>query len=258
MQRRVELSLSPSHAADPIIVKQMTAKQAGIVVDSIRSLRLVRRSIDARGRKPLVRLAVDVFVGEDPPVATPLVKSLKPAKADRRVVIIGAGPAGYFAALELLKYGVTPIVLDRGKDVRERRRDLRAIQQDGVVDPDSNYCFGEGGAGTYSDGKLYTRSHKRGDVDKVLHLLVEHGANPDILIDAHPHIGSNKLWTVVQAIRETIQRLGGEVHFHSRVVDFVIDHAPTKKITGVVLENGDLVEGQAVILATGHSARDIF
>jgi uncharacterized FAD-dependent dehydrogenase len=236
----------------------MTAKQAGIVVDSIRSLRLVRRSIDARGRKPLVRLAVDVFVGEDPPVATPLVKSLKPAKADRRVVIIGAGPAGYFAALELLKYGVTPIVLDRGKDVRERRRDLRAIQQDGVVDPDSNYCFGEGGAGTYSDGKLYTRSHKRGDVDKVLHLLVEHGANPDILIDAHPHIGSNKLWTVVQAMRETIQRLGGEVHFHSRVVDFVIDHAPTKKITGVVLENGDLVEGQAVILATGHSARDIF
>lgn len=258
MQRRIELSLTPTQAADPVLVKNMAAKHAGVPIDSIRSLRLVRRSIDARGRHPIVRLAADIFVGEDPPTIRPLLKNLKQGKSNQRVVIVGAGPAGYFAALELLQYGITPVILDRGKDVRERRRDLRAIQQDGVVNANSNYCFGEGGAGTYSDGKLYTRSHKRGDVDHILRLLVEHGANPDILVDAHPHIGSNKLWAVVQAIRETILRHGGEVRFNSTVVDFVIDHKPTPKITGVVLENGDLVEGQAVILATGHSARDIF
>lgn len=258
MQRRVELSLSPSQAADPVTVKLAAAKSAGVPVDSIRSLRLVRRSIDARGRHPVVRMAADIFVGEDPPATRPLIKDLKMARPDQRVVIVGAGPAGYFAALELLQFGITPVILDRGKDVRERRRDLRAIQQDGVVDPNSNYCFGEGGAGTYSDGKLYTRSHKRGDIDKILHLLVEHGATPDILVDSHPHIGSNKLWSVVQSIRETILRHGGEVHFGSKVVDFVIDHKPVSKITGVVLEDGTLVEGQAVVLATGHSARDIF
>jgi uncharacterized FAD-dependent dehydrogenase len=176
--------------------------------------------------------------------------------------VVGAGPAGYFAALELLELGIKPIVLDRGNDVQLRRRDLRAIQQFGEVNPDSNYCFGEGGAGTYSDGKLYTRSVKRGNVYKSLKLLVEHGAKSDILTEAHPHIGSNKLPGVVQNLRQTIQSFGGEVHFGQCVSDFILRDG---KIKGVVTESvgGDSGAGRewladVVILATGHSARDIY
>jgi uncharacterized protein len=172
----------------------------------------------------------------------------------KEVIIVGAGPAGYFAAMECIESGLKPIVLDRGKDVRERRRDLKAIQQDGVVNPDSNYCFGEGGAGTYSDGKLYTRSHKRGKIDKVLRLLVEHGANPEILIDAHPHIGSNKLPQIIASIRETIEQHGGKVLFNHKVTDFLIEN---NEIKGV--QCGDIsFYAHQVILATGHSARDIY
>jgi uncharacterized FAD-dependent dehydrogenase len=171
------------------------------------------------------------------------------------VLIIGAGPAGMFAALELIELGLKPIVLDRGKDVRARRRDLRAIQQFGEVNPHSNYCFGEGGAGTYSDGKLYTRSHKRGNIEKALRLLVEHGATSDILVDAHPHIGSNKLPKIVQNIRETIRHYGGEVHFEHHVTELVMEG---ERLAGVVVNGEERFTAKAVILATGHSARDIY
>ena len=257
MHRRIELALRPSQAADPAAVQRMVAAELGCSDDALTSVRPVRRSIDARSRYPVVRLTVDAYVHEDAPVPPREVDRCLPADPTKRVLIVGAGPAGYFAALELLTRGITPVVLDRGKDVRARRRDLRAIQQDGVVNPHSNYCFGEGGAGTYSDGKLYTRSHKRGSISRVLQLLVDHGATPDILVDTHPHIGSNKLWSVVQAIRETILRFGGEVHFDTHVTGFAMRTTPERRIAGVVCANGSEILADAVILATGHSARDV-
>jgi uncharacterized FAD-dependent dehydrogenase len=259
MPTRLELALSPSQAADPAAVRAQAAREAGVGIDAVSSVRLVRRSVDARSRRPLIRLVVDVYAQETPPDRASHIDGLREADPKRRVIIVGAGPAGYFAALELLEHGITPVVLDRGKDVRARRRDLRAIQQFGVVDPHSNYCFGEGGAGTYSDGKLYTRSHKRGSIEKVLELLVDHGATSDILVDTHPHIGSNKLWLVVQAIRETIERFGGEVHFGTHVTDLeIIEAGGERRVTGVATSDGRTFNGHAVILATGHSARDVF
>jgi len=259
MQQRIELPLTPTQAADPAFVRQCALDHVGLESNAEASVRIVRRSIDARSRMPRMRLLVDVYHGEEPPLEGRFVDQMKQADPRKRVVIVGAGPAGYFAALELLEYGITPIVLERGKDVRARRRDLRSIQQDGVVDQHSNYCYGEGGAGTYSDGKLYTRSHKRGSIEKVLRLLVEHGATSDILVDAHPHIGSNKLWKVVQEIRETIISHGGEVHFGAFVNGFIVDrHADTKTLRGIRCADGREFHADATILATGHSARDIF
>jgi len=260
MHKRIDIVLSPSQAADPAVVRWHAAHEAGIELDDVTSVRLVRRSVDARARMPRMRIQVDVYAHEEAPFQPSLLNGFRKADGAKRVVIVGAGPAGYFAALELLEHGITPVILERGKDVRARRRDLRAIQQDGVVDPNSNYCYGEGGAGTYSDGKLYTRSHKRGSIEKVLRLLVDHGATTDILIDTHPHIGSNKLWLVVQAIRETILRYGGEVHFESVVTDFLLrsNKHNVRSIHGVRLADGREVDGDAVILATGHSARDVF
>lgn len=217
---------------------------------------LLRRSIDARGREPLYILRYLVSQDEPLPAAEPsLMSGIAPVHDKPAVLIVGAGPAGYFAALELICLGYRPIVLERGKDVRLRRRDLRAIQQEGIVDPHSNYCFGEGGAGTYSDGKLYTRSTKRGDVPRVLRLFVEHGAPTDILIDAHPHIGTNKLPVIVQNMRRTIEHYGGAVHFGEFVSDFLIRDGRMK---GVVTDKGHVWEAGSVILATGHSARDIY
>lgn len=217
--------------------------------------RVLRRSLDARGKRPVFRLRVGVAAGEPlPPVAAYRGAYLQTAGRPT-VHIIGAGPAGYFAALTCLERGLRPVVLDRGKDVRARRRDLRAIQQEGRVDPHSNYCFGEGGAGTYSDGKLYTRSHKRGSIRKVLHLLVEHGAKPDILVDAHPHIGSNKLPGIIAAIRETIESHGGEVHFGTEVVDVVAREGHVERL---VLADGTEFPSRRVVLATGHSAREVY
>jgi hypothetical protein len=198
---------------------------------------------------------VAAYLGEKPQAEPAILSRFNNVAEKPSVIIVGAGPAGYFAALELIELGLKPIVLDRGKDVQARRRDLRAIQQFGIVNPHSNYCFGEGGAGTYSDGKLYTRSHKRGSIKKALELFVEHGAVSDILVDAHPHIGSNKLPQVVANMRETILNYGGEVHFDSLVTDFIVENQTMK---GVIVNEKQEFLAKAVILATGHSARDIF
>ncbi|NUO02170.1 MAG: FAD-binding protein [Saprospiraceae bacterium] len=255
MVREIELKLMPAEVNDQATLLRKAAKICRLGEEQIAEVRVLRRSIDARGSQPFFLLRVAVYSNETPAPEPALLEQLKPVAEARPVIIVGAGPAGYFAALELIELGLKPVIFDRGTDVRTRRRDLRAIQQFGEVNPDSNYCFGEGGAGTYSDGKLYTRSHKRGDIYKALRLLVEHGAPGDILVDAHPHIGSNKLPGVVANIRETILHYGGEVHFNSKVTDLIVQAG---KIAGIVVNDKTEHFADAVILATGHSARDIY
>lgn len=214
-----------------------------------------RRSVDARQRTIKINLRICV---DDHPITTEFVEYIpnNPNVSNaQEVIIVGAGPAGLFAGLKAIENGFRPIILERGKDVRSRRRDIAAINKDHLVNPESNYCFGEGGAGTYSDGKLYTRSKKRGSVRRVFEIFVAHGAPKEILIEAHPHIGTNKLPKIVTAIRETIEAAGGSVMFNSKVTDFIIEQDVMK---GVRLEDGTSITGVAVILATGHSARDIF
>ncbi|MCW5900503.1 MAG: FAD-binding protein [Flavobacteriales bacterium] len=253
-ERTVEIALLPAEAADPVLVRAAAAEAAGIAEDQAQGHRVLKRSIDARSRTPRLRLRVLVSTGplHDAEVAPPRLPDVHGAHP---VIIVGCGPAGLFAALRCIERGLRPIILERGKDVRARRRDLAAINRLHVVDPDSNYCYGEGGAGTYSDGKLYTRSHKRGDVEGVLRMLVAFGASPDILVDAHPHIGTNKLPRIITAMREAILAAGGEVRFGQRVTGLIVDRG---NLLGVRTGNGDEVRAEATILATGHSARDIF
>ena len=231
------------------------SSQIAVDVNHLTEVRVTRRSIDARQRRVMVNLSVDVYVDEAPEdtLATPV--EYKPLPADApSAVIVGAGPAGLFAALRLIEEGVRPVVLERGKSVEERSKDMARISRENVVDPDSNYCFGEGGAGAYSDGKLYTRSKKRGSVEKILNIFVQHGAKEDILVDAHPHIGTDRLPQVIRGMRNTILRCGGEVRFCTRVESLVLDG---NRVTGVVTARGERVDGP-VILATGHSARDVY
>lgn len=255
MIKEVELKLLPKEAVDEALIKRRAIAKIKLAPERIQAVEVSRKSIDARGRQPIIQVRVRVYIDEALKVEAAILEDFKSVEAAPSVIIVGAGPAGYFAALELIELGHKPILFDRGKDVRTRRKDLRAIQQFGEVNPHSNYCFGEGGAGTYSDGKLYTRSHKRGNIYKSLKLLVEHGANPDILVDAHPHIGSNKLPNIVANIRETILQYGGEVHFDAQVTDLIIHQNQTK---GVIVNHKDEHFADAVILATGHSARDIY
>jgi len=261
MIKRLELSFSPQNAHDKQRIRQKALQKLKLKKpEQLKEVRLVRRSIDARPRKPVVRLLVEAYINETYQAPPSIISQLPKVQNRPKILIIGAGPAGYFAALQLIELGLLPIIIDRGKDVRARRRDLRAIQQFGEVNPDSNYCYGEGGAGTYSDGKLYTRSKKRGKIEKVLRLLVEHGATSDILVDSHPHIGSNKLPKVVANIRATILENGGEIHFNSRVTDFITTTSPSgeRHFEGVVVNNEKEFRGKATVLATGHSARDIY
>ena len=255
MQKEINLQVSPEQATDAVLLKSVVSNRTGFPADEIRHIEIVKRSIDARQKKVRINLRVRVYVQEDFEEQEIGLPDYPDVKNAREVLIVGAGPAGLFAALKLIEKGVKPVVLERGKDVRARRRDLAAITREHLVNPDSNYCFGEGGAGTYSDGKLYTRSKKRGDVNRVLRLLIAHGANKNIAINAHPHIGTNKLPKLIQSIRETILRHGGEIHFNTRVTDLVVKES---RIKGVITQNGDKREGDRVILATGHSARDIF
>lgn len=254
MVKQVEIKVFPDKVNDDAYIHSLIHQQMKSDIANIKDIILVKKSIDARGRRPIYILRYDVYLDEKFQQAETIASRFQDVSEQPTILIVGAGPAGYFAALECLESGLKPIVLDRGKDVRERRRDLKSIQQDGVVNPESNYCFGEGGAGTYSDGKLYTRSVKRGKIEKVLQLLVEHGAPTDILVDAHPHIGSNKLPVIIAAIRTTIEKYGGQVLFNQKVTDFIIQDG---RISGVKCQD-TIYEGKAVILATGHSARDIY
>ncbi len=250
------MRLDPETAFDPLRLKIHVSTLLGIDVNSIMDVVPFRRSIDARQKRVMVNLSVRVYQDEVPPkepVGLPDVIYHDVTDAPS-VVIVGAGPAGLFAALRLIELGLRPIVLERGKDVDSRRKDMARIARENIVDPDSNYCFGEGGAGAYSDGKLYTRSKKRGSVDKILSVLYRHGAQSDILVDAHPHIGTDRLPVVIKNIRETIIKYGGEVHFSTRVTDLLINNGI---VEGVITADGRHFNGP-VILATGHSARDVY
>lgn len=256
MKKEINLQLSPEEAYSEELFTPIALQKAGIQANQLNVyVRQTRRSIDARGRRVKVNVAVEVFVNEAPQPMLDFHHDYPNVKNADQIIIVGAGPAGLFAALRAIELGVKPIVIERGKDVRARRRDLAAINKEHIVNPESNYCFGEGGAGTYSDGKLYTRSKKRGDIRRIMEILVAHGATEEILVEAHPHIGTNKLPKLVADLRESILQAGGEVLFDSKVVDFLMDG---DEIKGVTLHNGEKIMSKGVILATGHSARDIF
>ncbi len=256
MKKTFTLQLSPEEAYNPEVFKSTVLKKAGLAADTAHAfVRQTRRSIDARGRKVTVNVEAELFLNENPGSLLDHLPHYRDVRNSDPVIIVGAGPAGLFAALRAVELGVKPIVIERGKDVRTRRRDLAAINKDGTVNPDSNYCFGEGGAGTYSDGKLYTRSKKRGDIRRIMEILVAHGATEEILVDAHPHIGTNKLPLLVSKLRESILESGGEILFDTRVEDLILER---DEIKGVITHLGDQIRGLGVILATGHSARDVF
>lgn len=254
MIKELTVRVTPKTAAVHDELKLYISTIEDLDINSITSIRIVKRSIDARQRNVMVNLKVQVFINEVAP-NKPLVAPIEYNNVSncKEAVVVGAGPAGLFAALRLIELGVRPIVVERGKNVDDRLKDVAKISREGIVDPESNYCFGEGGAGAYSDGKLYTRSKKRGSIDRILGIFHQHGASEDILVDAHPHIGTDKLPKVIKAMRETIISCGGEVHFATKVTDLLIKD---NEVIGVKCSD-DAFYGP-VILATGHSARDIY
>lgn len=255
MIHQLSLTLNPEQAYDDVAFQDQALRALGLQNGEAAVVRKRRQSVDARGRQIRIHVEAEVFVGQAPPPLINYQKTQANVSRAPQAIVVGAGPAGLFAALRLIELGVKPIVLERGSDVRARRRDLAAINKDHIVNPESNYCFGEGGAGTYSDGKLYTRSTKRGDVRRILEIFVAHGATEAILVDAHPHIGTNKLPQVVADLRETIINAGGEIRFNTKVTDLRLEQG---ELRGVVTATGEELTGLGVILATGHSARDIF
>jgi uncharacterized FAD-dependent dehydrogenase len=254
MSRLIQLNLPPQIAADEAAVIKASASQAGISVQSVSSIRILKRSVDARQKNIRVNLSIEVFTGDEPALSISPYKPVNVSKS-REVIIVGAGPAGLFSALRLIELGLKPVIIERGRDVSARKRDIARISREHTVDPDSNYCFGEGGAGTYSDGKLYTRSKKRGDNQRVLELLCLHGANNNILYEAHPHLGTDKLPGIISAIRKTIIDAGGIFLLDKKVTDLILE---ADKITGVITSGYETYRSDCVILATGHSARDIY
>ncbi|MDQ3681941.1 MAG: FAD-dependent monooxygenase [Bacteroidota bacterium] len=256
MQKTLTIKLLPSEADQPGNIKHSLAGVCGVTEENISGFNIIKRSIDARSRQIWIILSLQVFINEPyAPVQLMLLQLKNVHHATKKVIIVGAGPAGLFAALKLIESGIQPIILERGKDVRARRRDLAILNKKGIVNPESNYCFGEGGAGTYSDGKLYTRSTKRGDVQRILHILVQFGADQKILYDAHPHIGTNKLPEIITNMRKKIIDCGGKILFEKKLIDFTIKN---DVVTEIFTADGDSLDGDAVILATGHSARDIY
>ena len=256
MQQQLTLKLLPSDAASSDRIKEHISQQLDIPLNFIYGLNIIKKSIDARSKQPWILITVLVYINE--PFLRTEVNTIhfqNVSQARHQVIIVGSGPAGLFAALKFLEHGIKPVILERGKDVRTRRRDLAELNKSGIINPESNYCFGEGGAGTYSDGKLYTRSTKRGDVSRILNLFVQFGAEEKILYESHPHIGTNKLPGIITSMRNTIVASGGEYLFNEKVIDFIIEKNIVK---GVKTESGNEFYGQAVVLATGHSARDIF
>jgi uncharacterized protein len=255
MVKEIQLRITLQEEAITDILVKKSATYLKIKQDDITGIKVLRKSIDARKPQIIFNYKIAVYIKEALPKTSEYTFNYHDVSKAKPIHIIGFGPAGMYAALRCIELGFKPVVLERGKNVQDRRRDLKAINQDHIVNEDSNYCFGEGGAGTYSDGKLYTRSLKRGDVRRIFENLVYHGATEQILIDAHPHIGTNKLPKVVQNIRETILKFGGEIHFETRVIDFTIKN---HKIHSIILQNGGEMTVNRVILATGHSARDVF
>ncbi|MFT3683147.1 MAG: FAD-binding protein [Ferruginibacter sp.] len=256
MQQKLSLKLLPQDAANEAAIKKGIANTTGKKAAAVTGFHIQKRSIDARGKTIWINLTVNAFIDE--PFQERNIQQFyfkDVSNADKKVIIVGAGPAGLFAALQLMEQGIQPIILERGKDVRARRRDLASLNKEGIVNTESNYCFGEGGAGTYSDGKLYTRSNKRGDIDRILNLFVHFGAEEKILYESHPHIGTNKLPHIITAMRQAINDYGGQFLFNKKLVDFVVENDVLKK---VITADGDSFAADAVILATGHSARDIF
>lgn len=255
--KRIDITVSPDVASSAKALLIEISRKSGIPGNEIGFTKLIRRSFDARSKQVKVNLSYEIYLkAEKITEDVFLQRKNYPKVSDKKpIIIVGAGPAGLFAALKLIEKGRKPIIIERGKNVRERRRDLAAINKEHIVNPNSNYCFGEGGAGTYSDGKLYTRSSKRGDIRSVLSVFVQHGASEEILIDAHPHIGTNKLPQIIESIRKTILDSGGEIYFEKKVTDILISGNTVK---GIAMQNGEKIEADTLILATGHSARDIY
>jgi uncharacterized FAD-dependent dehydrogenase len=256
MSQELLLQVSPEIAVNEQLLKEYVAKLIRVSFNEVKHISILKRSIDARQKAIKMNLKVIIYFQGDEFIEEKIqLPDYKNVSNAQEVIVVGAGPAGLFAALQLIELGLKPIVIERGKDVRGRRRDLKAINLNHSVNEDSNYCFGEGGAGTYSDGKLYTRSKKRGDVTRILELLVAFGASADILIEAHPHIGTNKLPQIIQDIREKIIEMGGRVLFETRLTDILIKN---NEVQGIVTQSGETILANKIILATGHSARDIF
>lgn len=254
MVNEYQLRVLPEQAASEQSLKQYISREKGLDVRTINAVQVIKRSIDARQRTIFVNVNARVFINEQPDNEQFIRTEYKNVEHARQVIVVGAGPGGLFAALKLIELGLKPIIVERGKNVRERKEDLARISREHKVDPESNYSFGEGGAGAYSDGKLYTRSKKRGNTDKILNVFCQHGASTSILVDAHPHIGTDKLPRVIENMRNTILECGGEVHFQTRMDALLIEG---DQVTGITTDTGKELHGP-VILAIGHSARDVY